>query len=218
MHFRQYSREDLEAFFRANLALDDRRAKNYVTGVLVRFVDKGSFGYVFSDNPLSAELYKLWESPDKAKAFDAFRDNGDAILWLCGFFPGSLAKEKSPRGTKQRFGMGLRWYVDKGRYAYNSAIDLGNEIRVGGSQIETLSSVSGGFEDCSRAILEMRVRVNEGAADFRPGIIKELSDVFYKGEDAARRIAEITGRDRPMLKVVTEPTKRYSKKFGPEYS
>ncbi|MBD3312948.1 hypothetical protein GF345_00740 [Candidatus Woesearchaeota archaeon] len=182
--------------------IDDRKARDYVSGMLVRFAYEADFGRVFSEKPLSVGLYELWESGDKALAYDGFRKNGDAILWLCGFFPDRLAKHRKPRGSHHVMGMGLGWYVEKGRLAYNSAIDLGNEIRVGGDQIETLSKVSGGFEDCSRAILEMRVRASEGNAVAEPEILNEISDVLYKGQDAAARIVQIAGRVRPTLSFV----------------
>ena len=200
MQLQQISREELKYFFDRNLApINDMKTKNYVVGVLMKFLEKSDFEIISSHEPLSVRMDKLWNSSSRAAAYEGFKDAGDAILWLCGFCPSSLVKHKTPKGTKQAMGMGLSWYVGKGRDSYNAALYLANDLRLGADIITTLSRVSDRFETCSRAMLEMRVRFNQENALVRPEVMDEISEVFYKGKDATSRLAEIAGKARPAI-------------------
>jgi hypothetical protein len=196
----QYDRAHLENIFRRNLTeISDAVTRNYVVAVLMKHIQGTGFGIISSDEPLSVRMDKLWSSSSRAAAYDGFRNAGDDILWLCGFCPGNLVKDKTPRGTKQIMGMGLHWYVGKGKDSYNAALYLANDMRLGRDITATLSRVSDNFEICSRAMLEMKVRFNQGSAVVRPEVLEEISEVFYNGKDAATRLAEIAGREKPAL-------------------
>ncbi len=198
-------REQLRQFFSANLQpVDSQRARDYMLGVLMKYVDGADFEKVFSERPISLIADDLWRNPNRSAAYEGFRGIGDAMLILCGLFPHRLSKYRRKRGTHEVMSPGLGWYVDKGRDSYNAALHISNEMRLGGDITSALSIMSEGFEQYSRAILEMRVRMNEGACISDPYVASEVSAVLYHGGDAAARLAEIAGKERPALSIVDD--------------
>lgn len=183
--------------FRRNLrgSLRDARALDYVVDVLVQFSEECAFDPVFGERPFPVIIDELWANPDKMGSYNKFKGYADAFLWVCGFLPENVSKSRRSKP-------GLERYIQFGRDAYEGAIYLAGSLRISNQPVEAMCRVSRGFEQCSRAILEMRARLNVGSAMLPYETVDEISRVLYRGENAAIRLAQIAGRENPGLRVV----------------
>lgn len=197
MALREWTADEAKELFRNNLraGINDAFVLDYVVNLLVDFFQSRKLEIVSDQKPLSVKVDELWRSHDRVKSYMAFKGIGDAYLWLCGFMPENLSK-------KRKHQLGVEWYIEKGRDAYNGAIYLANAHKIRYSPTEILCKVSDRFERCSRAILEMRAKLNNKGMMMEPDVAREISKVLYNGNDISVHLAMIAGEDRPYLRIV----------------
>jgi len=157
------SRSEFYHFFRANLTglIGDLELSDYVADMMVRFSEPKSLSIFFDKRSDSEKFDAVWRNPSKVEAYKQFRDLGDSYLWLCGFYPAFLSKQRKPS-------LGMKNYTGAGQTSYNYAVSVGNCIKCAAPNVGTLSRVSDNFRGLAKSIFELKTRIDIGIASLSP--------------------------------------------------
>ncbi|MFO8016137.1 MAG: hypothetical protein R6U32_03465 [Candidatus Woesearchaeota archaeon] len=198
------SEEEARALFRNNLKenIDNRKALDYIVDMLCGLMKPKDSIMPAQDQsePLPVVFENLWRKKDKHSSYNSFRDYGDSFLLLCGYFPDHVAgKRKSP--------LRIDDYMRRGEQSYGNAAYIARKHSLTNDP-GMLDTLSRDFRKCSRALFEMRMRVDNVAFATSltndQQVLREITSALYGMKDVEGYLLSIAGSERPPLRLVKD--------------
>jgi len=171
--------EKLYTFFKNNFRglIKDRELNNYIVNLMTEFTHPKKFNLFFDERGESVRFDAIYQK-DKFEAYNSFKNLGDCYLWMCGFYPEYLSKNKKSK-------LGLKSYIRYGKTSYNHAVYSGSLIPKNKVNTKIISRASDNFIGLTRAIFDFRNKIDFNNLIYliNPDTMKEIKEVIYEGRD-----------------------------------
>ena len=185
--------DDFYVFFRNNLLglIKDSELLDYISKMMVNFASAKKLSFFFDQRPDSVKLDDVWKNTDKHQAYDLFREFGDSCLFISGFYPQYVSKQKKSK-------LGIGYYMSTGQTSYNYAVSAGNQVKSAVPNIGTVSKLSTHFRSLAKSIFELKSRVDIEVVLMPQEVVKEISQTIYNG----MHVSAYKMNERPLLRIV----------------